>query len=44
VDFTAALKALLGPDARLEVSLVERIPSLVSGKHRAVFRSPGHLD
>jgi phenylacetate-CoA ligase len=42
-DFTSALTALVGPDARIEVSMVERIPSLASGKHRAVFRSPERL-
>ena len=36
-DFTSALTALLGPDARLTVSMVERIPSPASGKHRAVI-------
>ena len=43
-DFASVLMALMGPDARIEVSMVERIPSLASGKHRAVFRSPDRLD
>ena len=43
-DFTSALTALLGPDARIEVSMVERIPSLASGKHRAILRSPERLE
>lgn len=42
-DFISVLSALVGPDARIEVSMVERIPSLASGKHRAVFGSPERL-
>ena len=41
--FISVLPELVGPNAHIEVSMVERIPSLASGKHRAVYRSSESL-